>query len=85
MLSAKLQYRFCGPYVVTKVLSPVTFEADIHGKATVVHALNMKRVSGIHQRAVARRSTTLGTQTEGIHNTAGTQTQEEDKLDAEGW
>jgi hypothetical protein len=71
-LSAKLQYRYCGPYRVTKVKSAVTFQADIHGKPTMVHALNMKPVSGIHKKMVHKTKTphedkvsaTLGTQTE---------------------
>ncbi len=83
MLSAKLQYRYCGPYVIKAVLSPVTFRASIHGVPTVVHALNMKRISGIHQRSVVKRNTTLGTQTESNHNTFGTQTQEIDEPDTQ--
>ena len=41
-LSAKLQYRWVGPYRITKVINPVLYEADIHGKTVRVHAVNMK-------------------------------------------
>jgi hypothetical protein len=42
LLSSKLQPRYSGPYIVTKVLSPVNYLAVIHGKTQPVHALNMK-------------------------------------------
>ncbi len=41
-LSSKLQSRYCGPYRITKLRSPVLFEAEVHGKTRVVHAINMK-------------------------------------------
>ena len=42
-LTAKFQFRYAGPYVITKVISPVLYEAIIHGKPNQrVHAINMK-------------------------------------------
>jgi hypothetical protein len=41
-LSSKLQLRYAGPYVITKVVNPVLYEALIHNKRTRVHAINMK-------------------------------------------
>ena len=41
-LVAKLQPRWVGPYRVTRVVSPVLYEAKIHGKSKRVHAVNMK-------------------------------------------
>lgn len=41
-LASKLQYRYTGPYIVTKVVMPVLFDALIHGKTRRVHALAMK-------------------------------------------
>ena len=35
-------YRWSGPYRVTSVLSPVLYEAFVHGRMTRVHAINMK-------------------------------------------
>lgn len=42
-LSRSLQYRYSGPYRVTEVLSPILYEADIHNKLRIVHAINMKK------------------------------------------
>jgi hypothetical protein len=42
LLSSKLQYRYSGPYIITKVQSPVNYLASINGKTQPVHALNMK-------------------------------------------
>jgi transposase InsO family protein len=42
-LNAKLQYRWTGPYIITKKLSPVVYEADVHNKKKIVHAVNMRR------------------------------------------
>lgn len=42
-LSTKLQFRYTGPYQIRRVISPVTYEADINGHPVVVHAINMKR------------------------------------------
>ena len=42
-LSSKLQFRYTGPYRVVKVLSPVTYQADMNGKVITVHAISMKR------------------------------------------
>jgi hypothetical protein len=39
---AKLQYRWVGPYRITRVLSPVLYEAFVHGRIIRVHAVNMK-------------------------------------------
>ena len=41
-LVAKLLYRWSGPYRVTEKISPVLYEAFVHGKMTRVHAINMK-------------------------------------------
>jgi transposase InsO family protein len=41
-LTAKLQYRWTGPFRILKKINPVLYEADIHNKATVVHAINMR-------------------------------------------
>jgi len=41
-LNAKLQYRWTGPYIVTKKVSPVLYESDIHNKRKMVHAVNMR-------------------------------------------
>ena len=41
-LNAKLQYRWTGPYIVTKKVSPVLYESDIHNKKKMVHAINMR-------------------------------------------
>jgi hypothetical protein len=41
-LSMKLLERYEGPYVVTKVINPVLYEAVINGEETRVHAVNMK-------------------------------------------
>ena len=45
-LSSKLQYRYAGPYSVTKVISDVLYEAIVNGKLRRVHALSMKRTVG---------------------------------------
>ncbi len=42
ILSAKLQFRYAGPYVIKEKLSPIVYRAIIHNKERVVHALNMK-------------------------------------------
>ena len=39
---AKLQYRWVGPYRISRVLSPVLYEAFVHGRTIRVHAVNMK-------------------------------------------
>ena len=41
-LVAKLQHRWVGPYRILSVISPVLYEASIHGKRRRVHAVNMK-------------------------------------------
>ena len=42
-LSAKLLFRYAGPYMITRVINPVLYEALIHGKRNQkVHAMNMK-------------------------------------------
>jgi hypothetical protein len=42
-LSIKLQNRWSGPFRIMRVISPVIYEADIHGTLKKVHAINMKR------------------------------------------
>jgi hypothetical protein len=44
-ISAKLQFRYTGPYMVSAVISPVLYESQIHGKVKRVHAINMKPAS----------------------------------------
>ena len=41
-LTAKLQFRWTGPYRITEKLSPVLYKAMVHGKEMCVHAVNMK-------------------------------------------
>jgi hypothetical protein len=41
-LSAKLQPRYSGPYRITKVLSDVLYQAQVHGKTRTLHAINIK-------------------------------------------
>ena len=42
-LSAKLLFRYAGPYIITKVINPVLYEAIIHGRRNQKgHAMNMK-------------------------------------------
>ena len=41
-LSSKLQNRWTGPYRITRRLSPVLYEADIHNEIKRVHAINMR-------------------------------------------
>ncbi len=41
-ISAKLQFRYTGPYLVQKVISPILYQAMVHGEVKTVHALNMK-------------------------------------------
>jgi transposase InsO family protein len=41
-LNAKLQYRWTGPYIITKQINPVLYEADVHNVMKVVHAVNMR-------------------------------------------
>ena len=41
-LNAKLQYRWTGPYIITKKISPVLYEADVHNQKKMVHAVNMR-------------------------------------------
>jgi len=42
-INRSLQLRYSGPYKITKVFSPVLYQADIHKKLKVVHAINMKK------------------------------------------
>jgi hypothetical protein len=44
-LNAKLQYRWTDPYIITKKLSPVVYEADVHNKKKIVHAVNMRTLA----------------------------------------
>ena len=41
-LNSKLQYRWTGPYLITKKVSPVLYEADMHNEKKMVHAVNMR-------------------------------------------
>jgi hypothetical protein len=41
-LNAKLQCRWTGPYIITKKISPVLYEADVHNEKRMVHAVNMR-------------------------------------------
>jgi hypothetical protein len=41
-LSSKLQNRWTGPYRITRCISPVLYEADIHNEIKRVHAINMR-------------------------------------------
>jgi hypothetical protein len=41
-ISMKLLERYEGPYVISKVINPVLYEAVINGEDTRVHAVNMK-------------------------------------------
>ena len=38
----KFQHRWTGPFRIVRKLSPILYEADIHGLTEVVHAVNMK-------------------------------------------
>jgi len=41
-ITAKLQNRWTGPFRITKKISPVLYEADIHNKMKRVHAINIR-------------------------------------------
>jgi hypothetical protein len=41
-LNSKLQDRWTGPYYITKKITPVLYEADVHNKMRRVHAINMR-------------------------------------------
>jgi transposase InsO family protein len=41
-LNAKLQYRWTGPFRILEKINAVLYKADIHGKSTMVHAINMR-------------------------------------------
>jgi transposase InsO family protein len=43
-LSQSLQPRYTGPYLIHRVISPVLYEVDMHGRLRVVHALKVKPV-----------------------------------------
>lgn len=40
-LASKLQFIYSGPFVILKEISPVVYEAMIHGEVKRVHAINM--------------------------------------------
>jgi len=42
-LSAKLQLRWHGPYVVIKAFNPTLYECNVHGTLVRIHAINMKK------------------------------------------
>jgi hypothetical protein len=41
-ISAKLQSRYTGPYLILRQLSPVLFVGMVDGKEKIIHAINMK-------------------------------------------
>ena len=41
-LTYKLQERWTGPFQLVKVISPILYDADVHGVVKRVHAVNMK-------------------------------------------
>jgi hypothetical protein len=41
-ISMKLLERFEGPYKIIRMINPVLYDADVNGKVTRVHAVNMK-------------------------------------------
>jgi hypothetical protein len=48
-LTYKLQHRWTGPFVITKVISPILYDAYVHGITKRVHAVNMKPVQGVRR------------------------------------
>ena len=42
IISGSFQYRWDGPYTITKKFTPVLYEAIVNSKAEIVHAVNMK-------------------------------------------
>jgi hypothetical protein len=50
-LTYKLQHRWTGPFRITKVISPILYDAYVHGVTKRVHAVNMKPVQGVHKSA----------------------------------
>jgi hypothetical protein len=43
-INAKLQMKYVGPYIITKVINPTTYLAKIDNKEVRVHASRMKRL-----------------------------------------
>jgi len=43
LLSRKLDATYTGPFVILKVISPVTYVALMYGHERVIHAIHMKR------------------------------------------
>ena len=42
-VNLKLQYRYSGPHMVTKIYGPVVYQARMNGEIVDVHASKMKR------------------------------------------
>jgi hypothetical protein len=72
-LTAKLQFRWVGPYRITRVISPVLYDAMIHGKEVRVHAVNMKpKTENWHEKQLRTdKSDTSGRQLQIIQNKDG--------------
>ena len=50
-ISVNFQYKWTGPYVITKKFSPVLYEAIINQVPTIVHAINMKHYYAVEALA----------------------------------
>ena len=46
-LTHKLQHHWPRPFVITKMISPILYDAYVHGITKRVHAVNMKPVQGV--------------------------------------
>ena len=58
-LAGKLQYRWVGPYRIVKVISPVLYDANVHGKTVRTHAVNMKPKTEDWMKDLAPKSVRL--------------------------
>ena len=43
-ISVNFEYKWVGPFTVTKKFSPVLYESIINKEPTVIHAINMKTI-----------------------------------------